>query len=207
MPSTRRISTWMLAFGSAVFSINACADGGGLRPATSDELWPRWQARALTTTSFSLWRHAASDHFDASYRRQESLSLFGDYYFSQMPLSAASSGGFRATSGLIIGQPGSQALSTFSGHPGSDPGRAMAGTFEARSFSTHLSTTPYLGLGYTNLSPKSGWGFSADIGIVAGRGSRAGQFGRVLSGSQTLDDLLREVRLSPLLNIGVSYSF
>ncbi|MFG5407861.1 hypothetical protein ABXN37_06800 [Piscinibacter sakaiensis] len=66
---------------------------------------------------------------------------------------------------------------------------------------------PYLGLGYSAQPARGGWGFSADIGLVAQAPGAVVRLGRVFNGSQTLDDMLREMRLSPLLNVGVSYSF
>jgi hypothetical protein len=61
---------------------------------------------------------------------------------------------------------------------------------------------PYLGVGYTGLSLRGGWGFSADVGLV-GSGVR---LGRSVNGTQA-DELLRELRLTPILQLGVSYSF
>ena len=66
---------------------------------------------------------------------------------------------------------------------------------------------PYLGIGYTGLSSKGGWGFSADVGVVALSPRSTVKLGRVLGGTQSLDDVLRDMRLSPLLQLGVSYSF
>jgi hypothetical protein len=62
-------------------------------------------------------------------------------------------------------------------------------------------------LGYTGLSSKGGWGFSADVGVMALSPGSSVKLGRVFSGNQSLDDLLREMRLSPLVQVGVSYSF
>jgi len=65
------------------------------------------------------------------------------------------------------------------------------------------ATLPYLGIGYTGLSPRNGWGFSADLGLVAknpGNALRAG-------GGQSLDEMIRDMRMTPLLQLGVSYAF
>ena len=99
----------------------------------------------------------------------------------------AESGGFRATSGLIVGGV-----------------RPLAG-----SDSTLLesATVPYLGVGYSNAWPKSGWRFSADLGLVSLSPSGATGIGRVIGGSQSLDDLVRDMRLAPVVQLGVSYSF
>jgi hypothetical protein len=61
-------------------------------------------------------------------------------------------------------------------------------------------------VGYTSLYGKSGWGFSADFGLMALSPGSAVKLGRVLGG-QSLDDVLRDMRLSPLVQLGVSYSF
>jgi hypothetical protein len=64
---------------------------------------------------------------------------------------------------------------------------------------------PYVGLGYSGLTGRGGWGFAADVGVMALHGDSV-RFGR-LSGAQSLDDLLRDLRLTPVLQLGVSYSF
>jgi hypothetical protein len=61
---------------------------------------------------------------------------------------------------------------------------------------------PYLGIGYSDASLRGGWGFSADLGLAAQ------SFGAARSlGSQSLDDTIRDMRLTPVLQLGVSYRF
>ena len=69
------------------------------------------------------------------------------------------------------------------------------------------ATLPYIGIGYSNLSPKSGWSFSADLGVVSQSPGNVVRFGRVFGGSQSLDDVFRDMRLAPVVQLGVSYSF
>jgi hypothetical protein len=69
------------------------------------------------------------------------------------------------------------------------------------------STLPYVGLGYSGIHAKSGWGFWADVGLVVQNPGNMLGVGRVVSGSQSAEDLVRELRLSPLLQLGVNYSF
>jgi hypothetical protein len=66
---------------------------------------------------------------------------------------------------------------------------------------------PYLGIGYSDYSLKSGWGFWADIGLVVQSPGGALGMGRVLSGALSVEDLARELRMSPMLQLGVNYSF
>lgn len=142
-------------------------------------------------------------------------TLFGDYYFSSpAPDALHSRSGFRASSGLMFRQPGvslstlawgSRTATAFGTPARQSVTRVSVGHADAAGES--FSTLSYLGFGYSGMSPKSGWGFWADIGLVAQSPGSALGLGRVLSGTQSLDDLLRELRLSPLLQVGVNYSF
>ena len=68
------------------------------------------------------------------------------------------------------------------------------------------SALPYVGVGYSGLAGRSGWSFSADFGLMALGAGNAVRLGR--SGAyQGLDDLVRELRLTPVLQVGASYAF
>ena len=191
----RTTTGWLLglALGAAT-QWAAAQTGSGLSVSDDAPVWARWQARIAIASSTPLWR---SD-------------LIGDYYFARLPLGSHGAGGFRASSGVLLGSgaplwaaqaPGGSSpfslgrrnLSLLSGLPGADT--ALDGT-----------TIPYVGLGYSGLSGRGGWGFAADVGVMALNGGSAVRFGRLLSG-QSLDDLLRDLRLAPVLQRGVSYSF
>lgn len=213
MPSTRRPSTMLALAGVLMLGGQAAAaDGLSARALTGDTVWPRWQTRVLAAPSFSLWQHAVTAQ-DAGRQATESISVLGDFYFSRPARPDQAAEGFRATSGVIIGPLGSHLLSAFGASAASrglglGASIARAGLFDTRSTAGTLDTTPYLGFGYSSGSVATGWGFSADIGIVARNGrSAAAKFGRAFGGSPPVDELLRDMRLSPLLNIGVSYSF
>ena len=66
---------------------------------------------------------------------------------------------------------------------------------------------PYVGLGYTDLPIHTGWGFRADSTLMALNPQSAVKFGSALSGGQGIDDMIRDPRLSPLIQIGVPYAF
>ena len=170
-----------------------------------DSTWPRWQAR--------LWLGpaAASPASTAeTVTRIGSASLLGDYYFGASGLRL---GGFRATSGLLVGGlagplggrsvglSGRMSASSLNGPSGigAESGEAAADL---------SSAVPYLGLGYSNAGPLGGWGFSADLGLVAQNPSGAVQFGRALFGpARGLEDAVRQMRLTPVLQVGVRYAF
>jgi len=209
-----RSAHWMMA-ASVAFSAAGGAwaiQGEGLIP-PKDTPWPRWQARLALGTTAPLYRadplSADSGRFALS-----GATLLGDYYFTRSLPRLGDNGGFRATSGVFLGHPSHSLLST-------TPGARLGG----RAFSIDQRTvgglrlpvhgeaapdagaTPYVGIGYTGLPSKGGWGFSADFGLVATSPGSAVKLGRMVSGNDSVDDALREMRLSPLLQLGVSYSF
>ncbi|MEP7057828.1 MAG: hypothetical protein ABI809_08665 [Caldimonas sp.] len=198
------------ALALAGYCATAHADGGtGLRIDPDDLQWPRWQGRLSLTASAAAGRAAAADR---SSQGLGSLSLMSDYYLTGSLLGPKRAGGFRATSGVLIG-PRSQAWA------GSVPSGA-GGTFSIdRSLfgqaplmlpgdaATDAPTLPYLGVGYTGLSPRGGWSFHADLGLVSLSPGGAVKFGRVFTGTQSLDETLRDMRWSPVFQLGVSYHF
>lgn len=165
------------------------------------DAWPRWQARfGLATTGAP---------FEAGNRWQLSAGqLLGDYYWSGLrPLGVGRSGGFRATSGLLLGQRsialGTPALASSQGLglTVSRGSRLSNGPFEAHEA---WSAVPYFGIGYSGVSLRGGWGFTADLGLAGTSGGLHTQGGL---GSQRAEELLRELRLTPVLQFGASYAF
>ena len=215
---------------------------------------PQWKGRILLGTAssnnvLSLGASTEKSLGNAAGLTVRSFSVMGDYYFagrtsasadnansgSRNPLNSLGDllgGGFRATSGLLVGPrnagyasvnaAGSAAGLAAGSVAGSVASSVAGSVLAARKISIDLrsgyaltsdqaaseaSTVPYLGLGYTGGSVKGGWGFSADVGVMALNPSSAVKLGRVLGGGQSLDDTLREMRVSPVLQLGVSYSF
>lgn len=206
------IAKWML---QAVLAGGAAAapwaaHGEGLTPSSDALLWNRWQARVAIGGTAPTWR-AALARDDRPGLKIGTASLMGDYYFSRSAAAGGFASGFRATSGLIVGprtalwaaRPNTALGSAFSvdrrlfdasaGLPGSDPWGDNG-------------TVPYVGVGYSGLSLRGGWSVSADLGLVAQSPSGL-KLGRMLGGTQGLDELLRDLRLSPVIQLGVSYSF
>ena len=189
--------TWMI-FGLLVAAASAAqaGDGAGITPSAEQFQWARWQGRV------SVGAEPAG-------LKLNTVSLMGDYYFTGSLLGSRRAGGFRATSGLLLG-PRTQ---SWLGQPGLSAGSAFSITTQAFGQPTALpaagetptdtATLPYLGLGYTGLSLRGGWSFNADLGLVARSPGNVVKFGR----SQSLDETVRELRLAPLLQFGVSYSF
>ena len=142
-------------------------------------------------------------------------AVSGDYYFSKDLADATSPRtGFRASSVLLIRQPGislsdlawsSRAAASFGTPHGVALPSLVPGLVDPSA--DNASAMPYLGIGYSDVSLKTGWGFWADIGLVVQNPANALGLGRVMSGNQGVEDLIRELRMAPMVQLGVSYSF
>jgi hypothetical protein len=191
----------------------AAADGG-LKVGAQGGFWSDVQTQlrfnaVAVNTSAPLTGYEAT--VAASAYAPGSVSLAGDYYFSKdLADTARPPSGFRASGVLLIRQPGvSLSDLAWSSRATTSLALPMRQTYTALAepASPGLSAMPYLGIGYSDYSLKSGWGFWADIGLVVQSPGNALGMGRVLSGTQSVDDLMRELRLSPMLQLGVNYSF
>ena len=212
MRSTQWLGAAVLAAAGAAAGNAAAVQGNGL-VASPESLWPRWQARLSLGTSRPLLP-ADMMNTDSSGLKVSSASLFGDYYFSRSMRAAGSGGGFRATSGLFVGSRWTSLLPSTPvagiGVPAFSVGRRHFGGLHlppAMNDASDNGPVPYVGVGYSGLLGRGSWGFSADVGLMALSSGSAVKLGRVFTGQQSLDDAVREMRLSPLLQLGVSYSF
>jgi hypothetical protein len=179
----------------------ASAWGQGLWLGSDSALGPRVQARVGLNVG------AAPADGSAAPWQPPSGVFFGDYYFSRTRLGEGKvNAGFRATSGLMLGQR-SQAMGTPALSFGSSLGlttlrQARGGVPGIDLPPEPWAAVPYVGVGWSGASLKGGWGVSADFGF-AGRSDA----GLRITGVQSLDDVLRELRLTPMALLGVSYAF
>ncbi|OYU27812.1 hypothetical protein [Kinneretia aquatilis] len=139
-----------------------------------------------------------------------SANLLGDYYLTGSVLGGFS-GGLRATGGMLMGAPSASLSSA---------GLALNRDFRQRlsvgqrSLSLALpdagmgdagTSLSYLGIGYSGQSLRGGWGFSADLGLVSSLSLGGLRLGA--SRNSGAEDLLRDLRLKPVLQFGLSYSY
>jgi hypothetical protein len=171
---------------------------------------PQFQGRVRLGMSVTDAPLAATD--GAS--RISGASLLGDYYFDRTAPRDGDVAGFRATSGVYLGSrlgmwgaTGAQGLSGAAFSVEAQSFGLASGTVGASNDAADGGAVPYFGLGYSGSSAKGGWGFSADLGLLALSPSSALRFGRSLGAGQSPEDTLREMRLSPVLQLGASYSF
>lgn len=194
---------------SIVATLSFCGTavaGSGLTVPQSLDVWPQWQARiSIGTATLAPVRLTAwGDGGSAARQALQSGAVLSDFYLDAPGLRLPSSmGGLRATGGLMIG-PRGLAI-------GGAPTALRSGRFglTVQNGSAPLASdntndaVPYLGVGYTGLALKGGWGVTADLGLVAERPGAA----RALFGTSGLESTLREMRISPVLQLGVSYAF
>ena len=204
MRNTAWLMVGALSFATAATAQTVDADGLEM---------PQFQGRIRLGMSVSAGPLDPGVGADSS--RLSAASVLGDYYFARSAPLAGEASGFRVTSGVFLGS----RLGSWGGPALVVPG-ASAFIVEAYRFSLLSSpalqspdasdggAVPYLGIGYSGSSVKSGWGFSADLGLMALRPGAAIGFGRALgAGGPSLEETLRDIRLSPILQLGVSYSF
>jgi len=201
------------AVASSLTLVDARAEGEGLSANADRVPWARFQSRIASAPGAPGWR-ADLAPLERTGLQVSSVGLLGDVYFGSTPAPQATSvGGFRATSGLLIGgrSTGLGSVSTpTSGLLATDRrlfGASAAPLTYPADPTVDNTTLPYIGIGYSNLSAKSGWHFSADLGVVSQSPGNVVRFGRVFNGSQSLDDVVRDMRLAPVVQLGVSYSF
>jgi hypothetical protein len=189
----------------------AFAGGQGISADVDSVPWARFQGRISYAATAPLATTPVTPG-DGTGLQVQGMSVMGDVYFGS---SRTSAGGFRATSGLIYGSrtslAGMSAMAPASGLLNVDR-RLFGASATGLGYGTDpvnesTGTLPYIGIGYSSLAARSGWSFSADLGLVSLAPSNAGRLGRVFGGSQNLDDVVRDMKLTPVLQLGASYSF
>lgn len=127
------------------------------------------------------------------------LRLIGDHYLTGPGFGGDEvSGGLRLSGGLTVGarRPGSAV----------GPGLLPHG-IDASMPDGGQAVQPYLGLGYSTLSARTGWGFAADIGLGGLRpGAAVPRLGGAARGT-AVEQVLESLRMAPVLQLGVSYAF
>ncbi|CAD5374156.1 conserved exported hypothetical protein [Rubrivivax sp. A210] len=197
MNAHRRFLAWTLALTPL-----AASAGGGLTAPAPETLWPQWQAR-ITVQTAALSPLSAARLLDGGVapRGWQGASVLGDYYFA-----SPSFGSFRASGGLMTGlQGGAPSLSAAAG-PRLGLG-VQSGAHTAPTSADGPATVPYLGFGFSGAALGNALSVTADVGLVAERPGASLGLGRALFGNQGLDAAMRDLRLAPVLQLGVRYTF
>ena len=186
---------------AAVAAFTAHAADGLVAPA-AETLWPQWQARITVLTAASSSLATAGLDSGSAPRGLQGGALLGDYYFALPALS-----GFRASGGLLSG--GLGGLPLFSANAGPRLGLSVVGSNSPANQpgAEGPATVPYLGLGFTGALWRTGLAITADVGVVAERPTAAAGLGRAVFGTQGAERSMRELRLAPVMQLGMRYTF
>jgi hypothetical protein len=186
------------------------SDGSGLTLNPDSLPSTRWQGRTSFEVQAPLLRSDLGG-VQTTGLQVRSISVMSDYFLTRSLIGAGTLGGLYTTGGLILNSAArSGGQTALGGQPGllvrrtAGPGAALLGSDLPADSS---ATVPYLGVGYAGLSVKGGWSFNADLGLVALAAGNVVKFGRVFTGNQGLNDLTREMRFAPVMQMGISYSF
>jgi len=196
------IRPWVFGMLSLAMAGAVAADGRGLVVDPERLSWLSLQARLQLSTE----PLPSLGGFDNTTLRPRSAALFGDYYVSR-PFFG-NTGGVRLTSGVVTGPRGAvfgPGQATTPGPFGFSSASRGAGSGFADVNGESSQTLPYLGIGYSGSNPSGGFSFSADLGLTAQSSGNQRLLRSMMS--QTLDDTLRELRFTPVLQLGVSYRF
>ncbi len=136
----------------------------------------------------------SSDELGGS--RLLAAQLLGDYYL------VGEGNGLRLSGGLMVG-PASLAGSSLApsrpGVLGVGHRRLLGNSDEERL------NQPYLGVGYSRYG--STWGFTADLGVAVRGGGAGLRTDSSTAFAQSIDDSLRRLQWTPMVQLGVSYRF
>lgn len=156
----------------------------------------RWQARVQLTSSQPEGQLGT---------RLLSANLLGDYYLTGPLWGGHQQGGLRATGGVLLGAMAwSQSSAGLALAPGTPAQRQSLSVGNPYGLQDSTSSASYLGLGYTGQSLQGGWGFSADVGLMRPNTSSL-RLGK--AGAPNLDEWLGDMRLRPVVQLGLSYRF
>lgn len=205
-----RAAKWICSLGLAAAATMPAlgADGPGLT-ANADLLGaPGWQSRLSLSVQVPLLRKDFGSA-PATGLQAQRISLMRDYYLTGPLLIAGIEGGIHTTGGLIVSAGsrtagnGATGLTTIERRSAGRGANLLNGDTPADA----SPTVPYLGIGYIGQSTRGRWSFSADVGLMSLAAGNVVKFGGVFNGSQTFDGVARELRLSPVMQMGLSYSF
>ena len=185
------------------------AEGLTLRDAAANNLWPHWEGRIGVvldrpadpmSSSFVLAQPAYNG------LKVYSMHMLSDYYFA---------GGFRATAGLVRGS------SNMPWWPSEQQGATglnlsmqrldtLSSPNQERLEETNR-TAPYLGAGYSTrlngIRTDSAWRFNADLGLISINSNNIDRISRMLQGDEGVENIIRELRLRPVIKFSVNYAF
>lgn len=197
-----KVRTWGLGLG-LIGTVCVAGAAQGLSSPAADMLWPQWQARiTLMTSGASTLALAPLAESGTAPRGLRGGALLGDYVFARPAF-----GSFRASGGLMSGHLGGLPLATALSGGRFDVSVQRSPASAWLPGTETPATVPYFGFGFSGGAGLAGLSVSADVGLVAERPEAAIGLGRALFGNQGMERSLRDLRLAPVMQLGVRYTF
>ncbi|RZL01979.1 MAG: hypothetical protein EOP36_09410 [Rubrivivax sp.] len=194
-------------------SVTTLDQGKGLS-LNGQQFWPHWEGRigVVMDRAYDPLKDSfvLAQPVPTSGLNMRSAHVLSDYYFS---------GGFRATVGLVRG---SVTQASWSDGPDDTIGSGLnlslqrvdslsVGDLRNQSYDGENRTLPYVGAGYAASlgapGSESMWRFNADLGIISVNSNNISRISRALQGDAGLDEIVRDLRLRPVLKVSVRYAF
>jgi hypothetical protein len=170
------------------------------------DFWPQWEGRIGIVMDRPV--NPLKDSFVLaqpvpSGLRLRSIHMLSDYYVE---------GGFRATAGVLRGDTGQAWWSDGDTGGGLNLSVQRLDTLGLPGQGNQdQQTMPYVGAGFSSgvgiWGLSNAWRFNADLGLVGMRNGALDNTSRALQGDRSLDELVRDLRLRPLVKLSVGYSF
>jgi len=186
-------------------------DAGKGLSLNGQQFWPHWEGRIglVLDRAFDPLKDSfvLAQPVPSSGLNMRSAHVLSDYYFS---------GGFRATVGLVRGSVTQASWADGTEGNGLNLSLQHIDTLSLndpknQNFDGENRTLPYVGAGYAaSLGPEGSanmWRFNADLGIISVNSNNIGRISRALQGEAGLDEIVRDLRLRPVIKVSVRYAF
>lgn len=184
------------------------AGSGGLTLRDSGP-WPNWEGRIGAVVERPV--NPVRDSFVLAQPvegglRMRSLHLLADHYVE---------GGFRATVGLVSGEAGQAWWSSGDNGGGLNLSLQQLDTLGSPLGLSRRNVLPqaqaYVGAGYSTRAESIGqattWRFNADFGLLNTDPDGTDRFTGVLQGDRSFSDMVRGLRMRPVVKVSVGYAF
>lgn len=191
-------------------SVDRAAGTGGSGLALRDSgPWPNWEGRIGAVIERPV--NPVRDSFVLAQPiegglRMRSLHVLADHYVE---------GGFRATMGLVSGEAG-QAWWSSGDHGGGlnlslQQLDTLGSPLGLRRRNLLPQAQAYVGAGYStrteSLGQVSSWRFNADFGLLNTDPDSTDRLTGLLQGDRSVGDLVRGLRMRPVVKVSVGYAF
>jgi len=199
---------WPARLSAAQPAERPAGSGGGLALRDSGP-WPNWEGRIGAVIERPV--NPVRDSFVLAQPlegglRMRSLHLLADHYVE---------GGFRATVGLVSGEAGQAWWSSGDNGGGLNLSLQQLDTLGTPLGLARRNLLPqaqaYVGAGYStrteSIGQASSWRFNADFGLLNTDPDGTDRFTGVLQGDRSFGDMVRGLRMRPVVKVSVGYAF